>query len=44
MVGETHELVCHMFKDDLGEVESMPNFKNLAGAKNPSFPSCYLWE
>jgi len=37
MVGETHELVCYVLKDDLGEVEGMPNFKNLVGEQNFKF-------
>jgi hypothetical protein len=37
MVGETHELICHVFKNNLGEVEHMPNFKNLDGAQKFNF-------
>jgi hypothetical protein len=37
MVGETHELLCHVFKYDLGEVEHMPNLKNLVGAHESKF-------
>jgi hypothetical protein len=37
MVGETHELVCHVFKYDLGEIEHMPNLKNLACAQESKF-------
>jgi hypothetical protein len=42
MVGETHEHVCHVFKDNLGEVECKPNFKNLASAQKSRFskPLC----
>jgi hypothetical protein len=32
MVGETHEPIGHMFKDELNEVKCMLNFKNLVGA------------
>jgi hypothetical protein len=37
MVGETHELVCYVFKYDLGEVEHMPNLKNLACVEESKF-------
>jgi hypothetical protein len=37
MVGETHKLVCHVFKNNLGEVECMPNFKNFDGAQKSIF-------
>jgi hypothetical protein len=37
MVGETHEHVRHVLKDNLGEVERKPNFKNLASAQKSKF-------
>jgi hypothetical protein len=37
MVGETHELVHHVLKDDLGDVEHTPNLKNLANATKSKF-------
>jgi hypothetical protein len=37
MVDETHELICHMLKDNLGEAKHMPNFKNLVGAQKSKF-------
>jgi hypothetical protein len=42
MVGETHELVCHVFKYDLGEVEHMPNLKNLASAQESKFSKLFM--
>jgi hypothetical protein len=37
MVVETHEHVCHVFKDNSGEVECKPNLKNLASAQKSKF-------
>jgi hypothetical protein len=37
MVGETHELVYHVFKNNLGEIERMRNLKNLDGAQKSNF-------
>jgi len=36
-VGETHKVVRHVFKNNLGEVKRMPNFKNLDGAQKSNF-------
>ncbi len=37
MVGETHEPIHHVFKNKLGEVEHMTNFKNLVSAQKSKF-------
>jgi len=37
MVGETHEPICHVFKDESNEVKCMPNLKNLVGAQKSKF-------
>jgi hypothetical protein len=37
MVGETHEPIHHVFKDDMGDAESTPNLKNLADALKSKF-------
>jgi len=44
MVGETHEPICHVLKDESNETKHMPNHKNLVSAQNPNFPSHYFWE
>jgi len=37
MVGETHEHVRHVPKDELGDAKCMPNIKNLASAQKSKF-------
>jgi hypothetical protein len=37
MVGETHEPICHVLKDELNESKHMPNHKNLVSAQKSKF-------